>query len=264
MVGDMLVKMATEGSDINRKTSPDCMSKGEQFIVIESDSDIEMCETIPATQSIPPTSCLELAYMKGNGDISPDISETNTVPENTLKDDLILNSEYSTLQGYGNISPDISESNAVPECTFKDDLLLDSEDASSIAALIFVMDKFVEWSQVISQMDEHCIQSDRFTQFADITKSLGNKFIMNRNKLRLLGDKIFNKIKKISYLHPNDECAHNTDSSCITVPAHHPDQRPIKAPVEISPSAQNMDHSLSLDSRAVTDLSNSRDDPDYI
>ena len=116
VVGDMPVKMATEGSDINRKTSPDSMSKGEQFIVIESDSDVEICETILATQSIPPTSCLELAYMKGNGDISPDISE----------------------------------SNAVPECTLKDDLLLDSEDASSIAALIFVMEKYKYWHNVVS------------------------------------------------------------------------------------------------------------------
>ena len=149
---DMLSNPSMECDD-NNVTNTQC-------IIIESDSDVDILESSSGTQQFPSSHSVELAYLQGNGDISPDIPEEPTLEE----------------------------------IRYAQEKVLDCNDAEAIAALIFVIDKCVECSCVTSAMDKSLIQSRKFEQFADITRSLDEKLVTDGNKLRFLADKISQNI----------------------------------------------------------------------
>ena len=102
--------------------------------------------------------------------------------------------ELAYLQGNGDISPDIPEEPTLEEIKYAQEKVLDCDDAEALTALIFVINKYVQHSHVISAMDKSLIQSRKFEQFADITRSLGKKLVSEGNKLRFLADKISQNI----------------------------------------------------------------------
>ena len=144
--------------DIHSNLAIECNDRevnNTQCTAIDSDSDVDILESSVATEHIPSSMSAEISYMQGNGDISPNISQSPTVQE---------------LQ-------------------HAEEQLLDCDDTASIAALIYVIDKYVEQAQVIHRLDHSLIQSNKFVQFRDI-RSLGEKLVTNGNKLRFLADKI--------------------------------------------------------------------------
>ena len=137
-----------------------------------------------------------------------------------------MSTEIIYMQGNGDISPDISPSPTVQELQHAEEQLLDCDDAVSIAALIYVIDKYVEWAQVINRLDQSLIQSNKFVQFRDITRSLGKKLVTNRNKLRLLADKILQNIN----LELNVGSGGDTESGMNASPVEQADSGPNAAP----------------------------------
>ena len=94
-----------------------------QCIIIDSDSDVDILESSSGTQQFPSPHSVELDYLQGNGDISPDIPEEPTLEE----------------------------------IKYAQEKVLDCDDAEAITALIFVIYKYVEHSHVISVMDKSLI-----------------------------------------------------------------------------------------------------------